>query len=62
VKVGNGFQPYSLPIPASLAERISKLDAPARLRLVTPVWNPHQVLGSPDDRELGVMVDRVQVR
>ena len=32
------------------------------ISLLTPVWNPHEVIGSGDDRDLGVMVDRVQVR
>jgi hypothetical protein len=32
------------------------------LRLVTPQWNPARVLGSPDDRDLGVMLDRVTIK
>lgn len=62
VKVEDGFQPYALAIPPHLAAEAAARDEPARVRLLTPVWNPHQVLGSPDDRDLGVMVDRVQVR
>ena len=38
------------------------VDDPVELRLVTATWNPHQVLGTPDDRNVGVMVDRVAVR
>jgi hypothetical protein len=60
--VTNGFNPYSFSIPAAVAEALSKSDEPARLRLVTPTWNPHRVLGSPDDRDLGVMVDRVTIK
>ena len=37
-------------------------DAPVRLKLTTVIWNPEQVLGTADNRELGVMVDRVEVR
>ena len=62
VRVGNGFRPYSLGIPEDVAAAAAQSEEPARLRLVTPVWNPHDVLGSTDDRQLGVMVDRVQVR
>jgi Dolichyl-phosphate-mannose-protein mannosyltransferase len=61
-RVGNGFAPYAFRIPPEIAEQAARADQPARLRLVTPVWNPHEVIGSADDRELGVMVDRVQVR
>jgi hypothetical protein len=32
------------------------------LRLRTVTWRPRAVLGTPDDRELGVMVDRVEIR
>ena len=62
VRVGSGFRPYSLGIPADVAAAAAQSAEPARIRLVTPAWNPHTVLGSGDDRELGVMVDRVQVR
>jgi hypothetical protein len=35
---------------------------PIQLKLTTTVWRPEEMLGTPDDRELGVMVDRVAVR
>jgi hypothetical protein len=60
--VERGFRPYSFPIPADLAARAASSGDPVELRLVTPTWNPHQVLGTPDDRNVGVMVDRVAVR
>jgi hypothetical protein len=62
VRVRDGFRSYAFDIPAELAAAAAESQEPARLRLVTPVWNPHAVLGSGDDRDLGVMVDRVQVR
>lgn len=62
VRIGDGFRPYTFPIPAELAARAAGVGDPVELRLVTPTWNPVRVLGTPDDRELGVMVDRVQVR
>lgn len=60
--VGTGFSPYRFAIPPDLAARAAAVDDPVELKLVTAVWNPHDVLGSPDDRDLGVMVDRVAVQ
>jgi hypothetical protein len=62
VRVEDGFRAYTVPVPAELARAEAANGNPATLRLLTPVWNPHEVLGSGDDRQLGVMVDRVQVR
>jgi hypothetical protein len=62
VTVDTGFKPYSVLIPEALATRIAATRAPVRLKLTTTVWNPEQVLGTPDNRELGVMVDRVEVK
>lgn len=61
-RVTDGFRPYTFPIPADIVAADAARDAPARLRLITPTWNPHEVIGSGDSRDLGVMVDRVQVR
>ncbi len=62
VRVGNGFQPYSLPIPAAMAARAAEPGGPVQLKLTTAVWNPARLLGTGDDRELGVMIDRVAVK
>jgi hypothetical protein len=62
VLVQDGFAPYTFTIPADLASAAARSGQVVRLRLVTAPWNPHEVIGSPDDRQLGVMVDRVQVR
>jgi hypothetical protein len=62
VRVGNGFSPYAFPIPPDLAAPEAATGEPVELRLVTRTWNPHKVLGTPDDRNIGVMVDRVAVR
>lgn len=56
------FRPYHFNLPPDLAEDLAKRDAPARIKLVTTTWNPRRLLGAPDDRELGVMVDRVELR
>lgn len=60
--VSSGFAPYTFAVPPELASRAAGFDDPVELKLVTATWNPHDVLGSPDDRELGVMVDRVAVQ
>lgn len=56
------FKPYTVTLPADLAARRGTTDGPLTLRLVSTVWNPRDLLGSPDDRELGVMVDRVTIK
>ncbi len=62
VRVIAGFEEYSVAIPPELAARAAAFGDPVELKLVTPVWNPEAVLGTPDSRDLGVMVDRVTVR
>jgi hypothetical protein len=62
VRVRSGFNPFTLPIPPDLAQRAAVSGEPVELKLATTVWNPHLVLGGPDDRDLGVMLDRVAVR
>ena len=62
VRVDDGFKPYALQIPAAVAARAASKKTPIRLKLTTSVWSPEQLLGSPDDRELGVMVDRVTLK
>ena len=60
--VRSGFLPYTFEIPPELAARAAAAGDPVELKLVTPTWKPRTVLGTPDDRELGVMVDRVAVK
>jgi hypothetical protein len=62
VDVGRDFHTYAVPIPPAIAEEAATRETPARLRLAVTVWKPRDVLGTPDDRQLGVMVDRVEVR
>jgi hypothetical protein len=61
VTVGAGLQPYRFELPEDLAAAVSRSEEAAELRLDTPTWNPSRTLGGPDDRELGVMVDRVEL-
>jgi hypothetical protein len=62
VVVNGTFERYTFAIPAELAAGSAAVQDPVELRLVTTTWKPLQVLGTPDDRELGVMLDRVTVR
>lgn len=62
VIVGSGFSPYAFDIPPAIAAALSTSGEPARLTLETVTWNPARVLGTGDDRDLGVMVDRVAVQ
>jgi hypothetical protein len=57
-----GFTEYDVPIPADVAAAAAATGEPVRLTLRTTTWNPRTLLGTSDDRELGVMVDRVAVR
>jgi len=62
VRVNTGFKPYSLTIPPAVAAGIAATGEPVRLKLSTTPWNPETLIGTPDDRQLGVMVDRVAVK
>jgi hypothetical protein len=59
--VGPDFKPYALAIPPALAASAGEAGTPVRLKLVTNTWRPSEVLKVPDHRDLGVMVDRVDV-
>jgi len=61
VTVGTARQAYSFAIPPDLAATAAKTDDAALLKLVSSTWNPRAVLGANDDRDLGVMVDRIEV-
>ena len=62
VRVTSGFTEYVVPIPADIAAAAAAAGEPVRVTLRTSTWNPQVMLGTSDDRELGVMVDRVAVR
>ena len=62
IDVQPGFRSYTLALPAAAAEAAARLDEPTQLRILSTVWNPRQILGLPDDRDLGVMIDRIEVR
>lgn len=62
VRVNDGYAPYTLAIPAAVASDVAHAAAPVRMTLETSTWNPHRLFGAPDDRDLGVIVDRVAIR
>jgi hypothetical protein len=62
VTVTSGFKPYTVAIDPDLAALASENGEPVRFKLTTSVWIPQQVLGTSDDRDLGVMLDRVAVK
>jgi hypothetical protein len=62
VSVGTGFAPYAFPIPPALASSLSTRRTPVELVVATSTWKPESALGTADDRDLGVMLDRVLVR
>lgn len=61
-RVASGFAPYSFPISPALALRAAAYGDPVELALTVTSWNPRHALGTADNRDLGVMVDRVAVR
>lgn len=62
VRVVGPFREYDLAVPADIVAAAAASGEPVKLTLRTETWNPLRVIGAPDDRDLGVMVDRVAVR
>ncbi|MGE0449441.1 MAG: hypothetical protein AB7Q29_07650 [Vicinamibacterales bacterium] len=62
VTVRGGIEPYRFDIPADLAAALARQDGAAVLRLDTRTWNPARTIGGGDTRDLGVVLDRVEVR
>jgi hypothetical protein len=62
VTVGPAKATYTFTIPAEAAAAAAASDDAAVLKLVCSTWNPRASLGVDDGRDLGVMVDRVEVR
>lgn len=58
----DGFDAYAVSIPPDLARQVAGRPGASELRLETDPWVPLDVLGIPDARALGVMLDRVEVR
>ena len=56
------YERYTLPIPPDLAREMAERDEASELRIETEPWVPSQLLGMPDDRSLGIRLDRVVIR
>ena len=56
------FEDYYLAIPPDLARQVADRPRASELRIEADPWVPLDVLGIPDARALGVMLDRVEVR
>ena len=62
MRVDDGFKPYAFAIPPALAQRLSSTGRVLELTITTSVWKPSVVLGTSDDRDLGVMLDRITIK
>ena len=59
VTATSNFKSYSFEIPLELAATLATSEEAGHLRLESSIWNPGEVLGVNDDRDVGVMVDRI---
>jgi len=62
VTVGAEAQPFSFAVPRDLAATAAAGEDTSLLKLVSRTWNPRAALGVNDSRDLGVMVDRIDLR
>lgn len=58
----DAIEPHHFDLPASVVRDRTASGDPVRLQLRVPTWNPGQLLGANDTRDLGVIVTRVEVR
>jgi dolichyl-phosphate-mannose-protein mannosyltransferase len=56
------FRDHVFVVPAALAAELAGTHRAAEVRIESTTWTPRDILGGTDDRALGVMVDRVEVR
>lgn len=61
-EVTRDLTPFTFEIPLPLAEQAARSMESTTIRLLSTIWKPSELLGVGDARELGVRVDRVQVR
>ena len=62
VELTNEFRDYVFPIPAATASSLARRPDGVQIRIQSSTWIPRTVLGGPDTRALGVMVDRAEIR
>jgi hypothetical protein len=56
------FRNYTFAIPGKLAAVLAQRTVPSQIRIQSTTWNPQETLGGPDNRHLGEMVDRAEIR
>lgn len=61
-QVDGQFTDYTFAIPAELAAELAKRTTAAEIRIESTTWTPRDVLGNADERQLGVMIDRAEIR
>ena len=57
-----GFNPYTVSIPPDVARAVAEREETSELLIETSTWVPQEHLGGSDDREVGVMLDRVVIQ
>jgi hypothetical protein len=58
----SSIRAYEFPLPTEAVNEAAEGGGFLLVRLETPTWNPRDTLGTIDDRNLGVMVTRVELR
>jgi len=58
----SAIHPFEFVLPPEVVSEAVAGDGFLVVRLATPTWNPRIALGVPDDRDVGVMVTRVELR
>jgi hypothetical protein len=61
VTIRGGFSDYRMALPPGAAADAAARPAPSVVRLVCTTWVPKDLLGGPDDRALGIMLDRIRL-
>ena len=62
VELTNEFRDYVFPIPAATASNLAQRQDGVQVRIQSSTWVPRAILGGPDTRALGVMIDRAEIR
>jgi len=62
VELTNEFRDYVFPIPAATASSLAQRQDAVQIRIHSSTWIPRTILGGPDTRALGVMIDRAEIR
>jgi hypothetical protein len=58
----NEFRDYVFPIPAATASTLAQRKDGVQIRITSSTWIPRTIIGGPDTRALGVMIDRAEIR